>query len=194
MVGVVVCSFFLIPTLKMNGLYIANILNGVICAGVIFVASWIVLKHVPHNIIDMMAIPKRIGVSPEDRIDISVSGEKEVLDVSIQIYDFCIKHGIDEQRTLFSSLCMEEMAGNIVRHGFSGDSKKHSVDIRVVLKDDDIILRIRDNCIAFNPSEYHKIMQENDDFKNIGIKLVYGIAKKVDYQNLLGMNVLTIRI
>ena len=89
---------------------------------------------------------------------------------------------------------MEEMAGNIVRHGFSGDSKKHSVDIRVVLKDDDIILRIRDNCIAFNPSEYHKIMQENDDFKNIGIKLVYGIAKKVDYQNLLGMNVLTIRI
>ena len=194
MVGVVVCSFFLIPTLKMNGLYIANILNGVICAGVIFVASWIVLKHVPHNIIDMMAIPKRIGVSPEDRIDISVAGEKEVLDVSIQIYDFCIKHGIDEQRTLFSSLCMEEMAGNIVRHGFSGDSKKHSVDIRVVLKDDDIILRIRDNCIAFNPSEYHKIMQENDDFKNIGIKLVYGIAKKVDYQNLLGMNVLTIRI
>ncbi|MCR5406766.1 MAG: ATP-binding protein [Lachnospiraceae bacterium] len=194
MVGVVVCSFFLIPTLKMNGLYIANILNGVICAGVIFVASWIVLKHVPHNIIDMMAIPKRIGVSPEDRIDISVAGEKEVLDVSIQIYDFCIKHDIDKQRTLFSSLCMEEMAGNIVRHGFSGDSKKHSVDIRVVLKDDDIILRIRDNCIAFNPSEYHKIMQENDDFKNIGIKLVYGIAKKVDYQNLLGMNVLTIRI
>ena len=30
--------------------------------------------------------------------------------------------------------------------------------------------------------------------KNIGIQLVYKIAEKVEYQNLLGMNVLTIRI
>lgn len=194
MVGVVLCSFFLIPRFKMNGLYIANILNGVICAGVIFVASWIVLKHVPHDIIDMMAIPKRIGVSPEERIDISVTGEKEVLDVSIQVYDFCIKHGIDNRRAFFSSLCTEEMAGNIVWHGFTKDSKKHSVDIRVVHKNDDMILRIRDNCVAFDPSEYHKIMQADEDFKNIGIRLVYSIAKKVDYQNLLGMNVLTIRL
>ena len=194
MVGVVLCSFFLIPTLKMNGLYIANILNGVICAGVIFVASWIVLKRIPHNLEDLMAIPKRIGVSPEERIDISVTSEKEVLDVSMQINDFCRKRGIDNRRAFFSSLCMEEMAGNIVQHGFSGDSKKHSVDIRVVHKDDDIILRIRDNCIAFDPSEYQNIMKTDDDGKNIGIGLIYGIAKKVDYQNLLGMNVLTIRI
>ena len=32
------------------------------------------------------------------------------------------------------------------------------------------------------------------DGKNIGIKLVYSLAEKVDYQNLLGLNVLTITI
>lgn len=194
MLGVVICSLFLIPRFKMNGLYIANILNGVICAGVIFVASWIVLKRIPHSMEDLMAIPERIGVSPEERIDISVTSEKEVLDVSMQINDFCKKRGIDNRRAFFSSLCMEEMVGNIVHHGFSSDSKKHSVDIRVVHKDDDIILRIRDNCIAFDPSEYHNIMQCNELGKNIGISMIYSIAKNVDYQNLLGMNVLTIKL
>ena len=194
MVGVVVCSIILIPRLQMNGLYISNILNGVICACVIFVAAWLVLKRIPHNIEDMMAIPERIGVGSEERIDISVTTEEEVLDVSMKINDFCKKRGIDNRRAFLSSLCMEEMAGNIVQHGFSKDSKEHSIDIRVVHKDDDIILRIRDNCSAFDPSEYNKVMLYDDIGKNIGIRIVYGIAEKVDYQNLLGMNVLTIRL
>ena len=37
-------------------------------------------------------------------------------------------------------------------------------------------------------------MQLDEDGRNIGIRLVYGIANDVKYQNLLGMNVLTIRI
>ena len=68
---------------------------------------------------------------------------------------------------------MEEMAGNVVRHGFSKDNKRHSADIRVVHKGDEIILRIRDNCSAFNPSEYHKVMEMDADGKNVGIQLVF---------------------
>ena len=119
---------------------------------------------------------------------------EEVTDVSRRVSEFCMNRGIDARRTFFASLCMEEMAGNIVEHGFEKDRKPHSVDIRVVHKDDRIILRIRDNCVAFDPSEYQNIMQLKENGENIGIKLVYSIAEQVDYQNLLGMNVLTIRI
>jgi len=73
MVGVVVCSFILIPRMQMNGLYISNILNGVICAIVILIGAWIVLKRFPRNLEDMMAIPERIGVGPDERIDISIT-------------------------------------------------------------------------------------------------------------------------
>ena len=194
MVGVVVCSFFLIPGLKMNGLYIANILNGVICATVIFIGAWVTLKRPPGNMEDMMAIPDNVGVGPDERIDISVTSEEEVLKVSNEISEFCARHGIDRRRTVFSSLCMEEMAGNIVQHGFSLDRKKHSIDIRVVHKNGDIILRIRDNCVEFDPSQYHRAMSPDKTGKNIGISLIYGIAEEVKYQNLLGMNVLTIRV
>ena len=194
MVGVVVCSFILIPRMQMNGLYISNILNGVICALVILIGAWIVLKRFPHNMGDLMAIPDHIGVGPDARIDISITNVKEVTKVSRRISEFCQERGLDARRSYFASLCMEEMAGNIVAHGFTKDRKHHSADIRVVHKDDTIILRIRDDCTAFDPTEYQKMMKMDEDGKNVGIQLVYGIAREVQYQNLLGMNVLTITI
>ena len=36
-------------------------------------------------------------------------------------------------------------------------------------------------------------MQPGDLGKNVGIRLVLGVSESVSYQNLLGMNVLTIR-
>ena len=95
---------------------------------------------------------------------------------------------------ILAGLCMEEMAGNIVTHGFSKDRKKHSVDICVIHIRNELILRIRDNCAAFNPTEYARIMEAGELGKNVGIRLVYGMAGDVSYQNLLGMNVLTMRI
>ena len=93
-----------------------------------------------------------------------------------------------------SNMLVSGSAGNVVQHGFSLDRKQHSADIRVIHKEDEVILRIRDNCAAFDPSEYHRSMQPDGSGKNVGIQIVYGIAKEVNYQNLLGMNVLTMRI
>ena len=65
----------------------------------------------------------------------------------------------------------EEMAGNVVTHGFSDTGKKHAVDIRVVYKDNELTLRIRDNCKSFDPSEHAK-SKDSEDVGNIGIRLV----------------------
>ena len=196
MAGVTLCSLILIPIMKnMNALYLSNILNGVICLSVIVAGAWIHRKEFPGTFEDCLDIPDDIGVDEEDRIDISVTKIGEVMDVSRQITTFCKGHGVDSRRGSFAGLCMEEMAGNVVEHGFKSDTKAHSADIRVVLKGDEIILRIRDNCKGFDPSIlYTKAAEEDDAGKNVGIKLVYRIAKDVSYQNLLGMNVLTIRI
>ena len=195
MVGVVVCSLFLIPAMKMNGLYISNILNGVICAFVILIGAWVSLKRFPRNLEDLMAIPPRIGVTPDERIDISVSSIEDVMEVSRRVSAFCTEKGIDARRSAFAGLCMEEMAGNVVLHGFPKDNKENSIDIRVVHKDGEIVMRIRDNCCAFDPyNRYLSLMEPGECGRNIGIQLVYRIAKDVNYQNLLGMNVLTIRL
>ncbi|MBQ6382442.1 MAG: ATP-binding protein [Clostridia bacterium] len=194
MVGVVLFSFLLIPPLKMNGLYIANILNGILCFIVIAAGAWIILKRCPRTLEDLMAIPVGFGVPADKRIDITVRSMEEVMNVSRQITDFCSEQGIDPRRTFLAGLCMEEMAGNVVTHGFSKDTKQHSADIRVAYKGDEIILRIRDNCRAFNPSEWIKVMEPGELGRNVGIQLVWQMASDVSYQNLLGLNVLTIRL
>jgi len=194
LVGVVLFSFILIPSIGMNGLYISNVLNGFLCALVILVGAWIELKRFPRTLEDQMAIPESFGAKEDERLDITVRNIEEVMQVSRQVIAFFENRGVDRRRAYLAGLCMEEMTGNIVTHGFSKDTKKHSVDIRVVHSGDDIILRIRDNCTAFNPSGHAKLMEPGDMGKNAGIRLVYNMAASENYQNLLGMNVLTIRI
>ena len=56
------------------------------------------------------------------------------------------------------------------------------------------MLRLRDDCIPFDPSEMAQLVSEDTSGKNIGIRMVYGIADEITYQNLLGLNVLTMHI
>lgn len=72
--------------------------------------------------------------------------------------------------------------------------KYASIDIRVARKDDDIIIRIRDDCIPFDPVSRHKLDTNADKTSSIGLRIVFGIPQHLQYQNTLGMNVITIRI
>ena len=193
--GVSVLSLFLIPLMKMNGLYIANILNGVICFAVITLFSYAARKQFPRNVEDLLAIRDDFGAGEQDRIDITVRSMDEVEYVSEKVCVFCTERGIDQRRSFFSGLALEEMAGNVVGHGFTKDHKKHhSADIRVIHTGDQIILRIRDYCVPFNPSDRARLLDPEDRVRNVGIRLVFEIAEDVQYQNLLGLNVLLIRI
>ncbi len=49
-------------------------------------------------------------------------------------------------------------------------------------------------CVPFDPHERMNIAAPDDPVKNIGIRLVFRTAKDVQYQNILGLNVLTVRI
>ncbi|MBR5345432.1 MAG: ATP-binding protein [Clostridia bacterium] len=195
--GVVLCSLFLIPAMAptMNGLYLANILNGFICFALIFVYAWIERKRVPKDMEGLLAIPDDFGADDDQRLDITVREMPEVLDVSRRVIAFCRERGIDPTRSNYVGLALEELATNVVSHGFVKDNKKHhSADIRVVHMEDGILLRIRDDCVPFNPSDRAQMLTPDDPVKNIGIRLVFKIAKEVRYQNLLGLNVLTVRI
>ena len=192
--GVVLCSLVLIPVMGMNGLYLSNILNGVICAGVILASVWLILKRPPATPTDLLVFSEDFGVAEDKRLDLSINTVEDAVEVSRQVIDFCSARGIDRRRAYYAGLCMEEMAGNVVLHGFTKDKRKHSLDIRVSLSGDDVILRLRDNCIAFNPAERAGSREAEDGIKDIGICLAYSIAKEFQYQNLLGLNVLIMRI
>lgn len=193
-VGVVACSFILIPLMKMNGLYVSNILNGAICCILVLVYIIVRLKHFPRNADELMILPKNFGASEDERMDMSVNELSQVTSVSQQVIEFCKTKEIDKKRAFYAGLAIEEMAGNVIEHGFTKDNKSHSIDIRVVHKDGDLIMRIKDDCKSFDPLERAKLLDKEGKEKNIGIRMINSLAKEVQYQNLLGLNVLTIKI
>ncbi|MBQ4424778.1 MAG: ATP-binding protein [Lachnospiraceae bacterium] len=195
--GVVCVSGFsalLIPFLKLDGVYVANILNGF--AGVLIFVIYACLKkkHFPRTLDELMVIPEDFGAPPENRLDVSVTRLEEVVRLSEKVQQFCLEKGVDQKRSYLAGLSMEEMAGNVISHGFVKDKKNHTADIRVVYKDGMVILRIKDDCIAFDPAERQSIVDPEDPVKNIGIRMIYAMAKDIRYQNILGLNVLTIKI
>ena len=183
-----------IPFLGIHSVYFGNIFNGVVTVGVIVGWAWAVNRRFPRTMDELMIIPKDFGVPEDRRMDLTVRTMEEVVGISRQIQEFCLSLGIDERRAYLAALAMEEMAGNIVEHGFSKDSRPHSAAVRVADKDGELILRLRDDCVPFDPSERRKLAEGDDVMKNIGIRMVFRIARDVQYQNILGLNVLTIRI
>jgi Na+-driven multidrug efflux pump/anti-sigma regulatory factor (Ser/Thr protein kinase) len=195
--GVLCVALFtaaLIPSVGMNSVYIANVLNGVVTTLVIAGYACVKNRRLPRTMDELMVIPPTFGVPPEDRLDFSVRSMEDVVTVAERIQRFCLAAGVNRSRAMLAALCMEEMAANVVSHGFSKDRRSHSVDIRVLRKEGDLILRIKDDCVPFDPGERRAMADPRDPLKNVGIRTVFRAASDVQYQNILGLNVLTIRI
>lgn len=184
----------LIPFWGMNAVYFANVLNGIVGVLIVIIYAMIKNKKIPQNIDELMVIPDNFGVDEDHRLELLVRKPDDVTGTSENVQNFCISKGIDKRRAYFASLSLEEMAGNVVRHGFAMDNKKHNLTARAIVKDDDVILCIKDDCQPFDPVQRQRLADPDDKTTNIGLRMVYSIAKDFTYQNVLGLNVLTIKI
>ena len=187
-------SALLMPPFRMSGLYTAFLLDGITTTLVVIAHGWITSGHFTRGAEDLMALPDDFGVTEDERIELSVHGIDEVRQISDMVMDFCLEKGIDHTRAFRAALAMEEMAGNVVEHGFTKDDREHLVNVRVVHKDDQLILVIKDDCVPFDPGERLSMVNSDDVTKNIGIRLLFSIANDIQYQNILGLNVLTVKV
>lgn len=195
--GVITVSLFtalLIPSAGMNSVYLANVINGVVSILIAIIYSTISNKHFPRTLDEYMVIPDDFGAGEDEHTEISVKNIDEAVTISQDIQEFCLSKGIDKRRADYAGLAAEEMVVNVIDHGFTKDKKNHSVDVRVVCKNDEVILRIKDDCVPFDPEERNHLTEGGDAASNIGIRTVYSIANDIKYQNMFGLNVLTIRI
>lgn len=184
----------LVPRMGLDGLWITMLAGYAVTA--LFAAAYAVIywKRLPKTLEEWITLPPDFGAAEEQRLDITIHSMDEVTATSERVLAFCSGRGIERRRAYYSALCLEEMAANIVKHGFHADNKPHAVDVRVVHKGEDVILRVKDDCAPFNPRERAELLDAQDMARNIGLRMVMRIAKSVDYQNLLGLNVLTMRV
>lgn len=159
----------------------------------IFVIAAVRKKGFPCRAKDFLYLKEPFGVAPENMLDLTIENGEDVIPASKQVEDFCKNNGASEKQSMMLSLFVEELSNNIIRFGFA-DKKKHSIDIRVIRLDDGWTLRMRDNCKKFDPTEWLKMHNTDDPTKNIGIRMVTGMAKDINYLSTMDLNNITITI
>ncbi len=195
--AMVIPAAILAPRMGAFGVWIANVVGIVLTLLTVPVYCRIFLKHFPRSVDDFLFFTEDFGVSAENALMIRIDNMEAVTIASSEIQEFCEAHDIGRRPAYYSALCLEELAGNVIKHGFEQDKKKHFLTVRTIYAGDRIILRIKDDCLPFDPGEIAEMVKEENgmgSYDNIGIRMVYQVADEVNYQNLLGLNVLTITI
>ncbi|MBQ2426996.1 MAG: ATP-binding protein, partial [Ruminococcus sp.] len=159
----------------------------------IIVYATIRKRGFPFRAKDYLFLRDGFGVSEENLLDFSVTEQSQVVPASEGVAKFCEEKGATPKESMMLSLFVEELSNNIIKFGFA-DGKSHSIDIRVIKLDNGWTLRMRDNCKRFDPTEWIKLHETDDKTKNIGIRMVCGMAKKVEYLSTMDLNNITITI
>ena len=115
-----------------------------------------------------------------------MAGMEQVVEVLRKVNEFCLSRGESKKTANNVALFVEEMAGNVVKHGCRG--REPLVELRLILKEDKRMIRIRDNGQPFDPVKWYETNHPEDPASNIGIRLVTGLAKRVQYIPAMSMN------
>lgn len=172
-------AFLFVPVFGINAAWLGNAVVDLICLGVILVSVWVWKGGFSLQTGALLKLPDDFGASPEELWECTLRNRDSVCDASESAVSFCLERGFDRRGAYFAGLCIEEMARNIFQHGGHQEKDDH-VDVRMVVQDE-LTIRIRDNCIAFDPRKRLEQFHPEDPSRNIGIRLTAGIARQIDY-------------
>ncbi|MEG0272968.1 MAG: MATE family efflux transporter [Hydrogenoanaerobacterium sp.] len=176
-----------------TGVWATPIFSGITTFLVLTLAVCYQNRHFPRTLKDYLLLPSSFDNVEAMQLNISIANNLEaVVGVSEKVYTFCKDQGIDARRTHHLSLCVEEMARNVVQYAFS-DQKEHFIDIRIVREGEQMTFRMRDDGSPFNPLK--KLSEADvDPTQNIGINLIRALSDSVDYRYTVGLNNLLIKL
>lgn len=192
LVFTLVFAVALIKPLKSTGVWLAFLLAEILTLLIIFVCTTVYKHKLPTCIDDFMRLPSEFGVKQENCLELSIGNSMdEVMTIAHGIHKFGEGRQIPEKTLDLLSLCIEEMAGNVVQHAFKSGEKKW-FDLMILDKEDSLIVRIRDNGMAFDPTKY--LCGDKRKEQQYGIRMIAGLANSMEYRRTIGLNNVLIKI
>ena len=176
-------SMLFIGTIGVIGVSVATIVTEAMSFFAVFIYRIIQQKRGKLPQKGFLMIPEKDG---ESLADITVSStDEQAVEVSKQLLECCEKEGIPSEKATIVSVAAEELTSNIARYGYKGN-KPSFIDIRLSKVENKLVLRVRDDGVSFNPTEYSP--EESDEFRLGGIELIRSVADKMTYTRVLNMN------
>lgn len=188
----VVCAWIFSLVFGLTGFWIGTVVGQLLTLLVIAILVWRKCGAISFSDAAFSYLAPDFGAKPEDCMELAVGDVTAAVAASQRLCDFCRGKGIEPRTSMLIGLCVEEMTVNIIEHGFTKDKLSHNVDVRLVIEQDKRIVRIRDNCVNFDPTKYLELHQSDDPVAHIGLRMVMGMVKEANYINTLGLNNLTL--
>lgn len=121
-----------------------------------------------------------------ESFDVSLKNdETNASKVSEQIVAFAKDHKIPERESQVIGLAAEEMVDNIIVYGYKKEKSSY-IDVNLKLYEDNLLLRIRDDGVPFDPTKYEE--DEEEEYSTSGIKLIKNLTDKMTYMRILNLN------
>ena len=139
-------------------------------------------------------LPENFGAGEGESIEMTFTSIEGATEASQKAADFCAAHGETPRDCWLVGLCIEEMAVNIVEHGFVKAKRPSRGEVRLLFKDGKRIIRLRDDCVTFDPLAYLELHKSDDPTAHIGIRMVMKMVRSANYVNSLGLNNLTLTL
>ena len=141
----------------------------------------------------VLLLPDSFDVPDEDKLDVTITKMEEVMSLTDTVWNFCESHGSDSTMRNHLVLSVEELAGNMIQHGFT-DGKPHCIEVRVLKKPSGYYVRFRNDCLIFDPVKQVRLLSEEDPTYHIGLRMIAGIAKDIRYTCVLKLNNIFVRL
>ncbi len=195
-VCIVPLAWVLSKVMGFRGVFIAFPLSELLVICTVFLYVQIKARSRKFSLDNLLLLPDDFGNCEAQQISCTISNLEELTRLSQQVQAFCIQHHVLQKNALYLALFVEEIGSNIMLHGFRED-KHNSIDFHLACHEDgSCTISFRDDCDKFDPKAYYEFMNtyQNDKMRNIGLRIVFGLAKEIKYVNTLRMNILLITL
>ena len=144
---------------------------------------------------DFLALPDEFNLSPGNVISLDIRNMDDVSLASEQIMMWCRGHKIEHRTAYYAALCFEELAANVVEHGFPDNRFADPIiDLRVVITENRFVIRMRDDCPQYDVTKQIAAANADDadPASNIGIRIVSRLASDINYIHVFETNSLIV--
>lgn len=173
----IVLGFVLISRYQLIGLSISYLVSEVICFIVLVLLMFFrgSKEYVQKKYGDKSLIYEKYYTIQTESIG----------QVSNDLEQICEAWEINPKQAFFIHLIAEELILNIIKFGLRDTRQKYYISIKLIQKDEEYIIRIRDNVSTYNPFD-----SSGDAIDEAALKIITQKTKYCDYQRKLIFNYL----
>ena len=186
-------SFLLSFVAGTTGVWLGYLCGECLVLLIIYAIVWHHNKSGAFTLENFSLLPKDFGVPDDYYLRATLKTMDEVMDFSAQVSAFCKKHNANSRCCYFTALCVEEIGTNILSYGYK-NAKNHDIDVSLFFKQPELVLRIRDEGKPFDPVEYNNMINSDDPVSHMGIRIVFGVAKRISYTNSMSQNSISLTL